>query len=162
MKKILVIFSLITLSFGASAQRTAERHEHEGSHHAYRSRVIIVPSLSYGFGYGYGYPYPGYPYYGNPYLGYPYGNPYPFYQNRRMPYKLNLQIQAIKEDYRNKIKDTRKDKSLSHAEKKKEIRSLRAERDQEIINAEKDFSKPGRMNNQNPGTYNQGENDNNS
>lgn len=155
MKKILIILSLITLSFGASAQRNDERHEHEGSHHVYRSRVIIVPSLSYGPGYGYGYPYLGSPYYGNPYFGYPYGNPYPFYQNRRMPYKLNLQIQAIKEDYRNKIKDTRKDKTLSHSEKKKEISSLRRERDQEIIDAEKDFGRSG-----NPQTYNQNRNDN--
>lgn len=148
MKTLLIIFSLITLSLGVSAQR-------KGYHHAYRSRIVVVPSISYGIGYGY-------PYFGYPYFGYPYGYFDPFYQNSRMPYRLSLQIQTINDEYRNKIKDTRRDKSLSHTEKRKEIRSLKNERDQEIINAKRDFSRPNRMNHRSPDTYNQDQSDDNS
>ena len=64
-----------------------------------------------------------------------------------MPYKLSLQIQSIKADYRDKIRDARKDKSLSHSQKRQEIRSLKAERDQEIIDAQRNFSRRGKRTN---------------
>ena len=137
MKKILIVLLSVMFALGASAQHRSSHH------HVYRSRVVVVPSLSYGIGYGY--PYFN-PYFGSPYFGYPYGYPNPFYQERRMPYKLTLQINAIREDYRNKIKNTRRDNTLSHADKKNTIRSLKQERDQEIVNAEKDFSRPGGTN----------------
>ena len=133
MKTLLIILVSVTLSLGVSAQQKVY-------YHAYHPRVYISP-FSYGFGFGY-------PYFGYPYYGYPYG--YPYYGNR-MPYKLSLEIQSIKTDYKNKIREARKDKSLSHSQRRQEIRSLKAERDQEIINAQRNFSRPGRMNNQNPG-----------
>jgi len=58
-----------------------------------------------------------------------------------MPSELSLDIQSIKNEYQYKIRDVRKDKSMSHSERRKEIRSLKAERDQEIIDAQKDFSR---------------------
>jgi hypothetical protein len=137
-KALLIIFSLIALSLGASAQRGG--HYSGGGHyyHAYSPRVVVVPSFGYGYGYGY-YPYS---YFGTPFFGYPYG------YNRRGSYNLSLEIQSIKIDYRNQIRNARKDKSVSHAERRKDIRNLKAERDQTIISAERNF-RSGRTNNQN-------------
>src|SRR6185312_5805307 len=115
MKTLLIIFASFFLAMGASAQRKGSYH------HVYRPRVVVVPSVSFGYGVGFGYPYFGNPYFGNPYFGYPYGNP--FYESRRMPSQLSLDIQSIRNEYQYKIKDVRKDKSISHAEKRKEIRS---------------------------------------
>ena len=139
MKALLIVLVSVTLSLGVSAQR-------KGGYYHPRSRVVIVPSLSYGLGYGY-------PYFGYPYFGYPYGYPPPYYGGRRMPYKLSLEIQSIKIDYTNKIREARKDKSLSHSQRRQEIRSLKTERDQEIINAQRNF-RSGRRNDQNPGLNN--------
>ncbi len=58
-----------------------------------------------------------------------------------MPYKLSLEIQSIKNDYKSQIREARKDKSLSRSERRKEIRSLKAERDQAIIDAQRNFSR---------------------
>ena len=138
MKTLLIMLISVTLSLGVSAQ-------HRVYYHSYHPRVYISP-FSYGLGFGYSY-------FGYPYFGYPYG--YPYYGNRPMPYKLSLQIESIKTDYKNKIREARKDKSLKHSQRRQEIRSLKTERDQEIINAKRDFSRSGRMNNQNPGNNNQ-------
>jgi hypothetical protein len=153
MKTLIIILVSVTLSLGAAAQ-------HRVYYHAYHPRVYIAP---YSYGLGFGYPYFGYPYFGYPYYGNPFD--YPFYGNRPMPYKLSLQIQSIKVDYKNKIREARKDKSLSHSQRRQEIRSLKAERDQDIINAQRNFSRsrrnnqnPGINNNQNPGTNNQNPN----
>ena len=157
MKKVLVILVSITLSLGVSAQRKG------GYFHSYAPRVIVAPSFGYGIGFGYpffGYPFFGYPYYGNPYG---YGNPY---ANRGTPYKLSLQIQSIKTDYKNQIRETRHNKSMSHSQRRQEIRSLKTERDQAILTAEQNFRYGNQNrsrnnnqyqgpNNQNPGTNNQ-------
>ena len=68
---------------------------------------------------------------GYPYYGYPYGYPNPYGYSRGTPYKLSLQIQSIKIDYKNQIRDTRHNKSLSHSQKRQEIRTLKTERDQD-------------------------------
>lgn len=138
MKTLLIILVSVTLSLGVSAQ-------FKGYHYAYRPRVYVAP-FSYGLGFGYPF---GYPFY-----GYPYGYGIPYYGNRSTPYKLSLQIQSIKIDYKNKIREARKDKSLRHSQRRQEIRSLKAERDQEIISAQRNFSQSGRRNNQNPGMNN--------
>ena len=146
MKTLLIVFTLSSLSLGASAQKNGG-HYGGSYHHIYRApRVIVAPSV--GFGWGYGYPYLGYPYFGYPYYGYPYPYGNPYYGSRREPYKLSLQIQSIKTDYKKQIKDVRHNKSISHAEKKKEVQNLKAERDQEIINAQINY-RPDKMNNQN-------------
>ena len=138
----------VTLSLGVSAQR-------KGYHYVYHPRVYVAP---FGYGLGYGYPYFGYPYFGSPYYGYPFD--YPYYGNRPMPYKLSLQIQSIKVDYNNKIREARKDKSLSHSQRRQEIRSLKAERDQDIIDAQRNFRRSERRNNQNPDNSNSSSGDN--
>jgi hypothetical protein len=138
MKTLLIILVSITLGLGASAQRKG------GFYHAYGPRIIVAPSV--GFGIGYGYPFFGYPF------GYPYGysNPYGY---RGTPYKLSLQIQSIKVDYKNQIKEARHDKSLSHSQRRQEIRTLKSERDQAILTAQQNF-RYGNRNNQNRGGNN--------
>jgi hypothetical protein len=140
MKTLLIILVSVTLSLGVSAQ-------HRVYYQSYHPRVYISP---FSYGLGFGYPYLGYPYLGYPYYGSPYG---PNYGNR-MPYKLSLQIQSIKIDYKNQIREARKDKSLSHSKRREEIRSLKSERDEAIIDAQRNYRRPSRMNNQNPGTNN--------
>src|SRR6476620_10136018 len=120
MKALLIMLVSITLALEVSAQRKGYYPIYR---HVYRPRVYVAP-----FSYGLGYPNPYYPYY--PYYGYPY--PYGY---RQMPYKLGLQIESIKDDYQNRIRQTRHDKTLSHAQRRQEIRNLKAERDQDIINA---------------------------
>jgi hypothetical protein len=140
MKTLLMLLISGTLALGASAQRRGG-HYHGGYHHVYRpSRIIVSPSV--GFGWGYGSPYFGYPYY-----GYPYGYPSP-YAYRTIPSKLSLQIQSIRLDYKNQIREARHNKSMSHAQRRQEIQRLKTERDQEIISAQQNF-RYGNRNNQN-------------
>lgn len=142
---------MITLT--ASAQRIGHS---SGMHSvAHATRVFIVPSVGFGYGYGYGYPYMGYPFLGYPFMGYP---SYPYYGSRRSPAQLNMQIQEIKNEYRDQIKSTRKDKSISKTERKQQIRNLKSERDKDILNTTINYRRPvPRMNNQkNPGTLNHG------
>jgi len=136
------------IALTASAQRISHS---SGMHYfAPTTRVYIVPSVGFGYGYGYGYPFLGYPF-----MGYP---PYPYYGSRRTPAQLNMQIQEIKNEYHDKIKATRKDKSISKTERKQQIRNLKSEKDKEILNATMDYRRPvPRMNYQNnSGTMNQG------
>lgn len=158
MKTIIILLISITLSVGVSAQYRGVSHgsSHGSSHgysHARVTRVYISP-IRYEAGFGYGYPY-----YGNgfgfPYSGY-YGNPYP---SRTIPYKLDLEIQKIKADYKGQIQDVRNDKSISGAERRQEIRALKNDRDKDIINAKMNFRRPS-MNNQNRGQKYQRNNQN--
>ena len=153
MKKILIIAVASIITLTTSAQRISHG---SGMHSfAHATRVYIVPSvgLGLGYGYGYGYPFMGYPFLGYPFMGYP-----PYYGYRRSPAQLNMQIQEIKNEYHDKIKATRKDKSISKTERKQQIRNLKSEKDKEILNATMDYRRPvPRMNYQNnPGTMNQG------
>lgn len=136
MKTIIIMLVSLSVSMGVSAQRKG------GHYYTSRPRVVIVPSIGYGIGYGY-------PYFRYPYFGNPYGYMYPNYGSRRMPYKLSLEIQSIKNDYRTQIRDTRNDKSLSHSAKRQQIRSLKADRDKDILDAERNFSTRRSRNSQN-------------
>lgn len=142
MKTLLILLVSSTLTFGASAQVRVD-HDRRGYHHSYRPRARIIVSPSVGFGWGYGLPY-----YGNPRYGYPYGYPAP-YEYRGTPYKLALQIQSIKLDYKNQIRDARHNKSMSDTQRREEIRRLKTERDQAIISAQQNF----RYGNRNNGNY---------
>jgi hypothetical protein len=156
MKTLLIILMSITFSLGASAQR-------KGHYYAPRTHIYVVP-FSYGVGYGY-------PYFGSPYFGFPYyGYGYPYREYRSMPYKLTKEIEGIKSDYKYKIKAARKDKTLSRKQRRQEIRSLKSERDKDVINAEMNFRRPGmnnknyrknNHNNQKPGTNDPETNDQN-
>jgi hypothetical protein len=131
MKTLLIMLLLVTLTSGVSAQR---KGYYPVYHHVYRPRIYISP-FSYGLGYG------------NPYYSYPFGYPYRY---REMPYKLELQIESIKVDYKNRIRQARRDKTLNHAQRRQEIRNLKTERDEDIINARRDYSRrPPVTNNRN-------------
>jgi len=128
MKRLLIILLSLGLVAGASAQRV----HGGGGYHYVHPRVTVVygaPFYSYyGFGYspfGYGF---GYPYYGSPY-GY----------NR--PSKLTMQIEDIKNDYKDKIWSVKHDKSLSKQDRKEKVRELKHERDQAIDDKKMNYYK---------------------
>jgi hypothetical protein len=50
-----------------------------------------------------------------------------------------MDIHSIQMDYQNRIRGVRHDKGLSHAKKRSEIRSLKSERNQAIVNAQRDY-----------------------
>ena len=82
---------------------------------------------------------PFYPYYGlgyAPYFGYPwYGYP----MNR--PSKMDMKIEDIRNDYHDKIKSAKADKSLTKAERKETVKNLKKERDLQIEDLKKNYYK---------------------
>lgn len=138
MKKIIIIMISLTFSAGAFAQRKGF-----SGHQRARVHVYVAPALGLGFGYGY-------PSFGYPYFGYPYGYGFSPYAYRPMQsYRLNAQINTVKSEYRYKIKTARKDKSISRAERKQDVLSLKSERENKIAEVEKNYYKRqmARMNN---------------
>ena len=148
MKTLLIIMISLSMSLGASAQRKSIG----GYHHAPNTHIFIS---SFGYRPVFFNPYFGfgYPYFVSPYFGYPYYAS-PYYNVRRMPYKLSLQIASIKNDYKGRIKDTRHDKTLSGTQRRQQIRTLKNERDQSVINAQINF-RSSQMNDHNPDMNNQ-------
>lgn len=160
----------VTFSLGASAQKIARvphtNITHVPRQHSPRVHFYVAPAYYYGFNYGF-------PYYSYPFgFGYPYDFGYPYfpYRYRSMSNMLNNQIQSIKNEYSYKIKATRKDKSLTKAEKKQEILNLKADREKDISVAEKNFrhqrmnmmnNQKGTNNNQNPAEDNSNSGTNN-
>jgi hypothetical protein len=117
MKKLLIIMLSLTMALGASAQ------------HFYHSHVVVVGGYSpYYYNYGPFYPYYGYPYYPYPYYGYAY-----------RPTKLDLKIEDIRNDYQEKIWAAKHDKSLPHKERRQQVRRLKHDRDEAIINARRNY-----------------------
>ena len=125
MKRLLIIILSLGLVAGASAQRVV----HGGGY--VRSPRVIV----YGGAYA-----PFYPYYG---FGFsPWGYPYPYgsYGYNR-PSKLTLQIEDIKNDYRDKISSAKHDKSLTKQQRREIVRGLKKERDQLISDKKANYYK---------------------
>ncbi len=166
MKKIIIMIIALTLSAGAFAQK--------GVRPPHRARVFTHVYVTPAFGYGFNY---GYPFFGYPYFGYPYGyGMYPYAYGPMTSYKLNAQINAVKSEYRYKIKAARKDKSVSRAQRKQNVLQLKSERENAIGNVQKNYyqrrmnrmTNPQGMNNpqnQQPetnNTQNQPNNNNNS
>jgi hypothetical protein len=118
MKKLLVVLLSVIFTLSASAQKV-----HVVPHYYHpRTRVIV--------GYGYGGFYPYYPF--TPfdyYYGYPYAR----------PSRLELKVQDIKSDYKDRIWSARHDSNLSRAERKTEVRRLKTERDDAIRDAERNY-----------------------
>ncbi len=96
------------------------------------SRLLIVsPGIGWGLGYS--------PYYYSPF-GYPYGYPYG-YANRPSS-KLDAAITDLKNDYKDKIKSARQDKSLDKEKRNKIVDQLKASRDQAIHDLKANYYKP--------------------
>jgi hypothetical protein len=79
---------------------------------------------------------PYYPYYYSPFYAYP-----PAYGYYARPSKLDLEIQDIRNDYQDRIWSARHDDSLTRKQKRQKVHELKHERDQEILNAKKDYYK---------------------
>jgi hypothetical protein len=123
MKKFLIVLLAIGLALGASAQRGG----HGGGHYygGGRSRVIVSTGVYAPFGYGY---------YGYPLYPYSYGYP-------ERPTRLELRVEDIRNDYRDRIWSARHDKSISRKERKATIHRLKHERDQAIIDVRRNYYK---------------------
>jgi hypothetical protein len=130
MKKLIVVMFAMMLVSGVFAQKVV----HGGGVRVIRTRPVISVGVSPFYAYS---PFWGSPYYGYPYYGYPYAYRYGY--NR--PTKLDLQIADIKNDYQQKISAARSDTSISRAERRKVIRDLKHDRDQEIIAAKRSYYK---------------------
>lgn len=128
MKKLMVIVVALGLALGASAQRFG--HGFGGGGH-----VVVVPRVSVGIGYS--------PFY-SPFGYYPYGYPYGYgnvYARSSRPTKLDLQVQDIKNDYKDKIWSAKHDDSLSRKERRNVVHQLKVERDQAVNDAKRNYYK---------------------
>ena len=148
MKTLIVTILSLGLAMGASAQRGGHFIAHGGGGY-YHAPVYhySYPRTYVGVGLGFGYPW-GYGFYGpwGPW-GYGYG-PYPpyYYGYGAMPPQLAGQIQGIKEDYSQQIKDVRHDKELTHKERRTKIDQLKLDRDAAVTKARHDFYYNSRRN----------------
>ncbi|HXL57925.1 MAG TPA: hypothetical protein VN958_16805 [Chitinophagaceae bacterium] len=130
MKKLMIIVITLGLSIIVSAQKIAVGvHGHFGGGVYYRPHTTFVagayvPFYYHPFFYGY------YPYYD-----------YPAYRYYYRPTKLDLEISDIKNDYEEKIWSARHDNTLSGKERRKEVRELKHDRDQAIIDAQRNYYK---------------------
>jgi hypothetical protein len=127
MKTALIVICALGLTLSASAQKVVRVAPHPRTH----------VSVGVGLGYGYGY-YPYAPYWYNPWYAYPPGYGYGY---RSRPTKLDLQIQDINNDYKDKIWSARHDESLSRKQRRQEVHDLKHQRDNEILQAKKDYYK---------------------
>ena len=113
MKKLLIIMLSLSMVLAASAQ-----------HSFYHSHVVVVGGGYYG---------PYYPY------GIGFGYPYPYYGYPLRPTKLDIRIEDIKNDYKERIWAVRHDKSLPGKERRREVRQLKHDRDQAILDVRKNY-----------------------
>jgi hypothetical protein len=118
MKKLFVILMSVIMALSVSAQ-----HRYAGRpYYSPRTRVVVA----YGGYYPY---YPLYPY------DYGYWGARPYYR----PSKLELQIEDIQSDYKDRIWSARHDNGLSKRERKMKVHELKSERDEAIRNVERNY-----------------------
>lgn len=120
MKKLLVIVMALLVTGSVSAQR----FRHGGG--VYRAPRVIV---SGGF----------YPYYGLGLGGFYPGLYYPYSHGYNRPSKMTMQIQDIENDYADKIKSAKHDKSLPRKERRRIVRELKAERNNAIDDLKRNY-----------------------
>ena len=125
MKKIIAIILICGIGLSASAQHS------KGSHRSVRSHSHLSIGIGGHSHYGYGYNR-----FYSPFNSYPYQS---YGYNR--PSQLDLDIQDINNDYRDRISSARQDKSLTRQERKEIIRSLKYEREKAIIDARRNYYK---------------------
>jgi hypothetical protein len=127
MKTALIAICALGLTLSASAQKVVRVAPHPRTH----------VSVGVGFGGGYGY-YPYSPYWYNPWYAYP---PGPGYYRSSRPTKLDLEIEDINNDYKDKIWSARHDESLSRKQRRQAVHDLKHQRDNEILQTKKDYYK---------------------
>lgn len=147
MKTLLITIVSLGVAAGASAQRGGHAIAHGGGfyhapvYHYYYPRTYVGVGLGFGYPWGYGFYSPwGWGPYG--YGAYP---PY-YYGYGTMPPQLAGEIQGIKEDYSQQIKDVRHDKALTHSDKRAKIDQLKLDRDAAVTKARHDFYFNSRQN----------------
>jgi hypothetical protein len=124
----LIIICALGLTFHASAQKVIRA----------TPRYYPRSHVSVGVGFGTWAPYS--PYYYNPWYAYPPGYGYG-YGYRQRPTKLDMEIEDIQLDYKDRIWSARHDESLSRKERRQKVHELKHERDNEILQAKKDYYK---------------------
>ncbi len=132
MKQVMVIMLMLGLTFSASAQgKTIRPH----AFHARPKVIVVTPPAYYGLGYRYSPFYSPYNSFYSPFYD-------PFYSPRvieRIPSELQLKFNEIENDYSYKISTVRHDKSISGKDRRQQIRDLKHQRDQAIIDAKRNF-----------------------
>jgi hypothetical protein len=123
MKTLLIIICGLGLTLSASAQKVV----HVAPHYV-RPRVAV----GLGFGYPYYSPWGWYA----PYYAYP-----PAFGYSHRPTKLDLKIEDIQNDYKDRIWSARHDESLSRSNRREKVHELKTERDAAITQAKKDYYK---------------------
>lgn len=144
-KKLFIILFSLSLAAGASAQRGGgHAYVGGGFHGGYYGRAYYAPvyvGVGYGYGFGYGLGWGlgwGYPGWYGPWYG-PYAYPPYYYGRGPMPSQLSEQIDGIKSDYKQQIKDVKHDKSLPKSEREQRINQLEQQRDAAITQARHDY-----------------------
>jgi hypothetical protein len=125
MKKLFVMVMSMTVLIAASAQYKGGVHYRGGTgYYRPHARVIV------GVGAGY---YP--PYYYSPFYPFGYwGGPH-YYR----PSRLELKIEDIQADYKDRIYSARRDRTISKSERKATIHQLKSGRDLAIRDAERNY-----------------------
>jgi hypothetical protein len=122
----LIIVCALGLTLHASAQKVVRAVPHYP-----RTRIAV--------GVGVGGWSPWYPYWYSPFYAYP---PYGYgYGYGARPSKLDLEIQDIRNDYKDRIWSARHDESLSRKQRRQKVHDLKYQRDQEILQTKKDYYK---------------------
>jgi hypothetical protein len=141
-KKLFIILFSLSLAAGASAQKGGHAFAGGGFHGGYYGRAYYAPAyvgVGYGYGYGLGWGLGwGYPGWYGPWYG-PYAYPPYYYGRGPMPSQLNEQIDGIKSDYKQQIKDVKHDKSLPKAEREQRVNQLEQQRDAAVTQARHDY-----------------------
>ena len=121
---------------GITISATAQRHG-GGFGGSFHGGGYYAPRVSVGFGLGYGLGYPFYsPFYSSYYPYYYSGYGYSAY--RHSP-KLDMEIQGIQNDYKERIYLVHQDKSVPRKIRKQNIHQLKYEENKEIIEAQKNY-----------------------
>ena len=120
MKKILVIVLSTMMVITASAQ-------YKGGGHYYHPRTRVIVGVGAGYYSPFYYPY--YPFY-------PYSYGYP-----TRPSRLELKVEDIQADYKDRIYSARHDKSISKSERKATIHQLKSDRDMAIRDLKRNYYK---------------------
>ena len=123
MKKLLIIICVLGLTLQASAQKVV----HVAPHYVRPHVVVGLGAYSY-------YPWSWY----NPYYAYPPAFGYSYYHR---PTKLDLQIEDIQNDYKDRIWSARHDESISRHDRREKVHELKHERDEAITQAKRDYYK---------------------
>jgi hypothetical protein len=123
MKKLLIILFTLGIVVAASAQR-------HGGYYS-RPRVIVgvgayYPYAPFGF-YSPFYPYPGY-----------YNNSY------HRPSKLEVKLEDIRSDYRDRIWSAKHDTALTRKDRRQKVRELKHERDRVLADTKMNYYKTPR------------------